>query len=141
MLTQVLFCEFCEIFKNTFSYRTTPVAAYEKRWMQRTRYLQWGIYWLEREEIINSVSSGERNTFVASLAAIRYHYLCHSLLFDLPLVCLFINHHFYHALSSSKFNTLSLLIHFWWVEVKICRCFMRILWEQYQNVLILFLLE
>ena len=26
-LTQVFFCEFCEISKKTFSYRTTPVAA------------------------------------------------------------------------------------------------------------------
>ena len=28
-LTQVFSCEFCEIFKNTFSYRTSPVAASE----------------------------------------------------------------------------------------------------------------
>ena len=26
-VAQVFSCEFCEIFKNTFSYRTTPVAA------------------------------------------------------------------------------------------------------------------
>ena len=26
-LTQVLFCEICEIFKNTFFYRTPPLAA------------------------------------------------------------------------------------------------------------------
>ena len=28
-LTQVFSCEFCEISKNTFSYRTSPVAASE----------------------------------------------------------------------------------------------------------------
>ena len=28
-LKQVFSCEFCEIFKNTVSYRTPPVAAYE----------------------------------------------------------------------------------------------------------------
>ena len=28
-LAQVFFCEFCEISKNTFSYRTPPVAASE----------------------------------------------------------------------------------------------------------------
>ena len=28
-LAQMFFCEFCEIFKNTYFYRTTPMAAYK----------------------------------------------------------------------------------------------------------------
>ena len=35
-LTQVLCCEFCEIAKNTFSYRTPPVAASAMRFVYET---------------------------------------------------------------------------------------------------------
>ena len=38
ILTQVFSCEFSGISKNTFFYRTIPVAASEKRQMQKTRY-------------------------------------------------------------------------------------------------------
>ena len=38
-LAQVFSCEFCEFFKNTFFYRTTPVAASV---FQRSRWLHYG---------------------------------------------------------------------------------------------------
>ena len=42
-LAQVLFCEFCKIYKNTFSYRTTLVAASEKgvAYKKMRAYTQW----------------------------------------------------------------------------------------------------
>ena len=38
-LTQVFSCEFCEIFQNTFSYRTFPVAAFVNKILKNTKWL------------------------------------------------------------------------------------------------------
>ena len=42
-LTQVFFCEFCEISKNTFSYRTPPVAVSDNPQENSTKRFQWFI--------------------------------------------------------------------------------------------------
>ena len=36
--TQMFCCEFCEIFKNIFSYRTPPVAASERDWLHQSSF-------------------------------------------------------------------------------------------------------
>ena len=42
----MIFCEICEIFKNTFFYRTPPVAASEKRIAEQVQWFNG--YFLEK---------------------------------------------------------------------------------------------
>ena len=42
---QVLFCEICKIFKNTFYYRTPPVAASEISCLWDNWTVFWSVFW------------------------------------------------------------------------------------------------
>ena len=108
ILTQVFSCEFSGISKNTFFYRTIPVAASEKRQMQKTRY---------QRNINNEILMRKRRnhqqrkqwpekyciTLCHSLSFVAFS-LYHSLSLDVPLVCLFKNDPFSTVLSSSTFT-------------------------------------